>query len=47
MRIGKDKVEVSGYLRALKVRVKGYPKLVINGEGRSPTLEDGLLTFIN
>lgn len=47
LRIGKDKVEVSGYPRALKVRVKGHPKLVINGEGRSPTVKDGLLTFIN
>jgi hypothetical protein len=45
VRIGEEKVEVSGHPQAMEVRVKGRPKLVINGKGRSRTIADGLLTF--
>lgn len=46
-RIGKETVEVSGHPRAMKICVKGNPKLVINGKVRSSTVADGLLTFEN
>ncbi len=47
VRIGRDTVEVSGHPQAMRIRVKGRPKLVVNGEGRKSTVADGLLTFEN
>ena len=47
VRIGKDAVEVWGDLRAMKVRVKGRPRLVVNGKERNATVASGLLTHVN
>lgn len=47
VRIGKDTVEVSGHPQAMKVRVRGQPRLVVNGADRNCTVADGLLTYVN
>jgi hypothetical protein len=47
VRIGEDRVVVSGDLRAMKVRVKGHPRLVVNGQERDCTLAEGRLTFVD
>jgi len=45
VRIGPDRVDVSGGLRAMKVRVTGRPKLFVNGKERKATLAGGYLSF--
>jgi hypothetical protein len=44
-RIGKGRLEVSGELRALKIRVEGSPPLLINGREEEAAVKDGFLTF--
>jgi hypothetical protein len=45
VRIGKDRVEASGGIRGIRVRVVGSPKFVLNGKEQSATVSGGLLTF--
>lgn len=45
VRIGKERVEVCGGLRAMKIRVEGKPKLIINGVEQTATVADGRLIF--
>jgi len=45
VRIGTDKVEASGGLRAMRLKVTGRPKLVLNGKDRTTTIENGTLVF--
>jgi hypothetical protein len=45
VRVRPDKVEVSGPVKALKVKVSGQPKLVVNGKDEPASLADGCLTF--
>ena len=47
VRIGKDRVEVSGHPQAMKVRVGGQPRLVVNAAERNCTVADGLLAYVN
>jgi hypothetical protein len=45
VRIGKDRVEASGGVRGIKVRVAGSPKLFVNGREQPATVSGGFLTF--
>jgi len=45
VRITGDKVEVSGDVRAMKLRVTGSPKLFVNGTEKSGPVENGILRF--
>jgi hypothetical protein len=45
VRITADAVKVAGDVRALKVRVTGEPKLVINGKNTPARIKDGVLHF--
>ena len=45
LRIGKDKVEVSGDLRAMKLAVEGQAKLLVDGKTRKATFVDGYLSY--
>jgi hypothetical protein len=45
VRIGEDKVEVCGDLRAMKVAVEGTPKLVINGKEEDASVSGGYLSY--
>jgi len=45
VRIGTDKVEASGNLQAMRLKVAGRPKLVLNGKDRPTTVENGTLVF--
>lgn len=46
VRVGKDRVEASGDLRAMKVRVAGTPQLILNGKKRPASVSGGVLTFV-
>ena len=45
VRIGEDKVEVSGDLRAMRLKVKGQPRLLVNGRPTPCRHEDESLVF--
>lgn len=45
VRIGADKVEVAGDLRAMAIRVTGHPKLVRDGKASPATISGGLMKF--
>jgi len=45
LRIGKDKIEVSGDLRAMKLPAKGRPKLLINGKSQKASFAGGYLSY--
>ena len=45
IRVGADKVEVSGNLRAMKLKVPGPRRLVLNGRAATATCSDGWLTY--
>jgi hypothetical protein len=45
IRTGKDRVDVEGDVKALKLRVTGNPKLAINGQPQAATVTGGFLTF--
>lgn len=45
VRLAPDKVDASGELLAMKVKVSGKPKLVVNGKVRSAEISEGVLTF--
>lgn len=45
VRAGKNRVEVEGDLKAMKLRVDGSPKLVLNGEPADAAVSGGLLMF--
>ena len=45
LRIGKEKVEVSGDLRAMRLKVPGQPALRVNGRQTPCRWEDGYLVF--
>ena len=45
IRIGRDRVEVSGGLKAMKVRVEGKPALFVNGRGQAASVEGDHLLF--
>jgi hypothetical protein len=45
IRIGRDRVEVSGGLRAMKVRVEGKPALFVNGCEQAASVEGDFLLF--
>ncbi len=45
VRISKNKVEVSGNLQAMRIRVEGKPQLIVNGQKRKATISKGILTF--
>lgn len=45
IRIGPDKVEVSGDLRAMRLKVPGPRTLVLNGRAAKASCADGLLVF--
>jgi hypothetical protein len=47
VRIGTDKVEASGDLRAMKLKVSGRPRLLVNGKRRDATITAGVMTFGN
>lgn len=44
-RIGKDKIEASGDLRAMRLPVEGQPKLLVNGKTQKATFVDGCLSY--
>ncbi len=46
VRIGKDRVDVSGTLISLKVRVAGSPRLFVNGREQPAVMAGGFLTFV-
>ncbi|MEI7832925.1 MAG: hypothetical protein WCJ56_07005 [bacterium] len=46
LRISTDKVETTGDLRALTLKVVGTPKLFINGKEVTATVKDGVLTWV-
>jgi hypothetical protein len=46
VRVGKDRVEASGDLRAMKVRVAGTPQLILNGKKQAASVSGGVLTFV-
>ena len=45
VRVGRETVRVSGDLRAMKVRVAGEPKLVVNGKQQEAKVAEGYLSF--
>ena len=45
LRIGADKVEASGDLRTMRLKVAGRPRLVVNSKDRPTTVEGGILVF--
>ena len=45
LRVGKDKVEVSGDLRAMKLPIEGQPELLVNGKKHKATFVDGHLFY--
>jgi hypothetical protein len=45
VRIGRDRVVVSGDLRAMKVQVEGQPALVVNGKEQPAKVAGGFLLF--
>lgn len=45
VRVGPKQVEVVGDVRALSVTVKGSPKLILNGQAATATVESGVLTY--
>lgn len=45
VRVGPERVEVAGELRAMTIEIEGRPNLVVNGEAVSARVADGLLTF--
>jgi hypothetical protein len=45
LRIGANKVEASGGLRAARLKVAGRPRLVLNGKEEGAAVEDGCLIF--
>ena len=45
LRISKDKVEVQGDLQAMRLPVKGQPKLVVNGKGKKASFARGYLYY--
>ncbi|MCX5674322.1 MAG: hypothetical protein NTX87_04885 [Planctomycetota bacterium] len=45
VRVGKDRVEAGGNLRAMKVRVTGSPRLLLNGHERPAAVKDGFFLF--
>jgi hypothetical protein len=45
VRISKDKVEVDGDIRALRIPVKGKPKLLVNGKSQQASFIRGYLYF--
>lgn len=45
LRIGNEKVEASGDLKAMQLRVEGRPKLIVNGKEAQADLDGGLLTY--
>jgi hypothetical protein len=45
IRVSKDTVEVSGDLRAMKLKVAGRPRLVLNGKIVRARIADGLLSY--
>ena len=45
VRIGKDEVEVSGDLRAMRLKVSGQPSLSVNGKPTTCRYEGGCLVF--
>jgi len=44
VRIGREQVDVVGDLRALKLRVTGSPRLIVNGQARNAVAAAGFLT---
>lgn len=45
LRVGKDKIEVSGGLRAMKLAIEGQPGLLVNGRKQTATFVTGYLSF--
>jgi hypothetical protein len=45
VRVGSEQVSVCGELTAMKVKVQGTPKLLVNGEERKREVRDGWLSF--
>lgn len=45
LRIGSERVEVSGDVRAMKLKVTGAPKLWINGKEQAAKFENGLMIY--
>jgi hypothetical protein len=45
IRIGKDRVDVSGDLRAMELKVDGQPALFLNGQRKEAKCTDGKLVF--
>ena len=45
IRVSESKVEASGDVRAMKVKVSGTPKLILNGREQPSTVRDGIMSF--
>jgi hypothetical protein len=45
VRIGADEVLVSGGIEAMKIKIRGTPKLLVNGQEKKGTVRDGWLTL--
>jgi hypothetical protein len=45
VRVGKDKVEAGGPITALKVKVAGQPRLILNGKDEKVSIDAGVLSF--
>jgi len=45
VRAGRERVEVSGDLRGMKLKVAGQPQLILNGKAAKARVAGGLLTL--
>lgn len=45
VRVGKDKVEVTGNVASAKIKVTGNPKLIVNGADKPAKISGGMLTW--